>query len=198
MGAQGSGGSESTVVNIDVDLVASNVPTLDLSSGILLNTDGGNDAYLISDAGLGTPLTATTFEILFSATDTPEETVFVSFNSGTGSSQDEFAIQTDDSGALELDFGSGPLVFGNAINYADALLDGERHSLAVTWDSASGDWEIYIDGQLEESGSNLNQGEELDTTDGRFVFGQDQDGLCLLYTSPSPRDLSTSRMPSSA
>ena len=25
-----------------------------------------------------------------------------------------------------------------------------------------------------------------------------QDGLCLLYTSPSPRDLSTSRMPSSA
>ena len=26
----------------------------------------------------------------------------------------------------------------------------------------------------------------------------DQIGLCLLYTSPSPRDLSTSRMPSSA
>ena len=26
----------------------------------------------------------------------------------------------------------------------------------------------------------------------------DQIGICLLYTSPSPRDLSTSRMPSSA
>ena len=26
----------------------------------------------------------------------------------------------------------------------------------------------------------------------------DLDGVCLLYTSPSPRDLSTSRMPSSA
>ena len=26
----------------------------------------------------------------------------------------------------------------------------------------------------------------------------DQDTVCLLYTSPSPRDLSTSRMPSSA
>ena len=25
-----------------------------------------------------------------------------------------------------------------------------------------------------------------------------QNGVCLLYTSPSPRDLSTSRMPSSA
>ena len=32
-----------------------------------------------------------------------------------------------------------------------------------------------------------------------FVFAGDQDKKdCLLYTSPSPRDLSTSRMPSSA
>ena len=30
----------------------------------------------------------------------------------------------------------------------------------------------------------------------RVVVGQD--AICLLYTSPSPRDLSTSRMPSSA
>ena len=38
----------------------------------------------------------------------------------------------------------------------------------------------------------------------RFLKGQGQGwitaeyGICLLYTSPSPRDLSTSRMPSSA
>ena len=31
------------------------------------------------------------------------------------------------------------------------------------------------------------------STDGQFL-----DDICLLYTSPSPRDLSTSRMPSSA
>ena len=30
------------------------------------------------------------------------------------------------------------------------------------------------------------------------VTGENLYGLCLLYTSPSPRDLSTSRMPSSA
>ena len=29
-------------------------------------------------------------------------------------------------------------------------------------------------------------------------MGEDESGVCLLYTSPSPRDLSTSRMPSSA
>ena len=32
----------------------------------------------------------------------------------------------------------------------------------------------------------------------RLVFMLDEDCTCLLYTSPSPRDLSTSRMPSSA
>ena len=32
-------------------------------------------------------------------------------------------------------------------------------------------------------------------SNGRFILGI---GACLLYTSPSPRDLSTSRMPSSA
>ena len=33
---------------------------------------------------------------------------------------------------------------------------------------------------------------------GYLIFNQKIDMICLLYTSPSPRDLSTSRMPSSA
>ena len=33
---------------------------------------------------------------------------------------------------------------------------------------------------------------------GQVIDDDDQDVVCLLYTSPSPRDLSTSRMPSSA
>ena len=36
------------------------------------------------------------------------------------------------------------------------------------------------------------------TTSESTVFGLLMAGTCLLYTSPSPRDLSTSRMPSSA
>ena len=90
-------------------------------------------------------------------------------------------IRDSANGALELDFGDGPPVLANQIDYRAALLNGERHSLAVTWDSASGDWSIYIDGQLRESGSNLNQNEQLDTTNGLFVFGQDQDGLDGFY-----------------
>ena len=33
---------------------------------------------------------------------------------------------------------------------------------------------------------------------GAVIVGRPRDMTCLLYTSPSPRDLSTSRMPSSA
>ena len=40
---------------------------------------------------------------------------------------------------------------------------------------------------------------ELGIDFGCFQFSKNkQDKVCLLYTSPSPRDLSTSRMPSSA
>ena len=37
-----------------------------------------------------------------------------------------------------------------------------------------------------------------DYVDGIVIDTSDQGYICLLYTSPSPRDLSTSRMPSSA
>ena len=39
---------------------------------------------------------------------------------------------------------------------------------------------------------------EIDALDGVMGEVADKSGICLLYTSPSPRDLSTSRMPSSA
>ena len=41
-------------------------------------------------------------------------------------------------------------------------------------------------------------GGQVDITSGNFVFAASEAYFCLLYTSPSPRDLSTSRMPSSA
>ena len=45
--------------------------------------------------------------------------------------------------------------------------------------------------------SDLNKHEELADIDYSIV-ADEFNALCLLYTSPSPRDLSTSRMPSSA
>ena len=46
----------------------------------------------------------------------------------------------------------------------------------------------------------LLRGLELTSASSLFLYDENGDllGTCLLYTSPSPRDLSTSRMPSSA
>ena len=64
----------------------------------------------------------------------------------------------------------------------------------------------WINGEHRWSGTG-NKGSELDLAGlvcnklGDFQCinpAKGQDGGCLLYTSPSPRDLSTSRMPSSA
>ncbi len=146
----------------------------DLSSGIALNVDGGNDAYLISNTGLSQSLTATTVEIQFAANNIPTETVFMSFNNPT---DDEYSIQINEpANSLELDFGGGTVAYSAAIDYT-TLFDGQLHSLAVSWDSTNGDWAVYIDGGLIDSGTGLSAGSALDTTNGQFVFGQEQDGL---------------------
>ena len=44
----------------------------------------------------------------------------------------------------------------------------------------------------------LRQSGTLDERGAREERVMDSNDICLLYTSPSPRDLSTSRMPSSA
>ena len=50
----------------------------------------------------------------------------------------------------------------------------------------------------EESGEVLGSVMARDTSDGLVISPSISGLACLLYTSPSPRDLSTSRMPSSA
>ena len=56
---------------------------------------------------------------------------------------------------------------------------------------------------LEANYSNIEGGQEYFSQFSNIIFSTEggvinQDPACLLYTSPSPRDLSTSRMPSSA
>ena len=70
--------------------------------------------------------------------------------------------------------------------------------------------ETYYSYKDEEETPRAIHNEKVDDEDidpstiGRYASGEDfkhwpfKVGNCLLYTSPSPRDLSTSRMPSSA
>ena len=57
----------------------------------------------------------------------------------------------------------------------------------------------FLPGQtvLGTGTANFSEGDNTESSPlAKKLFGVD--GVCLLYTSPSPRDLSTSRMPSSA
>ena len=70
-----------------------------------------------------------------------------------------------------------------AINFPNSPANGATHTAAgttFTYDATAGVWNPAATGNAAI------------TTDGSTP------SLCLLYTSPSPRDLSTSRMPSSA
>ena len=51
---------------------------------------------------------------------------------------------------------------------------------------------------LKTSIAEIKDEEDSDSVKTEDVEEEEEEGSCLLYTSPSPRDLSTSRMPSSA
>ena len=54
---------------------------------------------------------------------------------------------------------------------------------------------VYVDREQRPSFRELNISKKYEDKDPLWIDHQE---TCLLYTSPSPRDLSTSRMPSSA
>ena len=66
------------------------------------------------------------------------------------------------------------------------------------------DLDERIAGHPADEGDRGAAQQQVDERDDLFTLGEQRDlllrvaGGCLLYTSPSPRDLSTSRMPSSA
>lgn len=141
--------------------------------GLTINEGNSNNAYLEAANGLSQSLTSLTFEARFQGTTNLNVIPFISYNTGSG---DVLSINTiTRSGWLELDIGTGSVVNSSAMDYR-TLFDNEIHSLSVTWDNASGDWEIYVDGGLIDSGSGLSSGHTI-ATGGTLVLGQEQDGV---------------------
>ena len=71
--------------------------------------------------------------------------------------------------------------------YFDGEIEVEKPSVAIIGAGFGGLSAAML---LSEKGYHVNVFDRLETVGGR--------GSCLLYTSPSPRDLARSRMPSSA
>ncbi|MBZ2169515.1 DUF4347 domain-containing protein, partial [Marinobacter sp. F4216] len=172
--------SSSVTVNPVNDAPIDLTTTSNTQGGISLNEDGGNDTYLVADSGLPSPLSQFTVEVQFEGKNTSpdHETAFISYNTGSGdvlSIQTVSSTDTNNPNALELDIGTGTPVYSDAIDYNAALMDGQSHTLSVSWDNTAGDWSIYIDGVLVDSGTGLSAGETI-PTGGTLMFGQEQDG----------------------
>ncbi|MCB1759934.1 MAG: DUF4347 domain-containing protein, partial [Gammaproteobacteria bacterium] len=161
------------------DIAELNSAPSDLSSGIELNTDGGNDAYLYTTNGgtiLG-GLSQVTVEMLFSSDGLTDRDTLFSYASAGNSN--EFIVWINDAQTLEARVNDSVVSLG--INAAD-LADGETHALALSWDNTLGSWAFYLDGDLQLSGTGLKTGYTLEAG-GTLVFGQEQDGINSAFDS---------------
>jgi hypothetical protein len=149
----------------------SNAPT-NLSSGIELNTDGGNDAYLTAANGGAVMggLTSLTFETTFRIESGPRAT-FASYASASQSN--EFNLFVNSSGNLAFHINGSSVA--TALNQS-AFNDGDIHSLAFSWDNTAGSWHIYLDGDLAATGTGHAVGATIDAG-GTLIIGQEQDAL---------------------
>ena len=141
---------EALTINLNNVVEDNNAPS-DLSSGIELNSDGGNDAYLAAaDADFLLGADGHTYEVRFSDLTEIESGGMATFYShrNPGVSQSYLAIHDD--GTLDW---AGLTSTGQYTN----LLDGGIHSLAVTWDASSGQIAFFVDGEFVESTSVASQ-----------------------------------------
>ncbi len=146
---------------------------VDLSGGIELNNDGGNDAYLVTDNPLGFDATEFTWEVKFTKAYTTDEVVLASY--ATSQSSDEFVVSLEHLTDLHVLFGAQLLTL-DGVDYRTALLDGKLHSLGFTWNSTTGSWVTYIDGILVDQGRQYT-GAKPDFSNGSLVLGQEQDSI---------------------
>ena len=96
------------------------------------------------------------------------------------------------------------VVVQNVIDFHLANSNIENQKASINFDDTSSELVVTLKGEVQTSFagifgfSKLNVSGQSVTTFGQNNINPISMAFCLLYTSPSPRDLSTSRMPSSA
>ncbi len=162
---------ESFLVSLNDQAESTNGPT-DISSGIELNMDGGNDAYLRTDNGSAIfgGLTQLTLESRFSVT--PSDVIYTpifSYEASGNANEVRLGILSD--GRLSFQIDGQSAITNNSLA---ELLDGELHHISLSWDNTNGDVAIYVDGLFFESLTSIAVGSELTQFPGTLILGQDQ------------------------
>jgi len=126
-------------------------------------SDGIGTASNISDF----PSTELTFEITFSSDVNPAGTNMVFASYGDASNHFEF-ILSQNNGALQLNFGSNG-VTDPGVDIS-GLFDGAVHTIAVTWDSATNGFEVFVNGVSQATGTDVSMSDPL-VAGGNFHLG---------------------------
>ena len=166
-------------------LVASTEKLQFRDSAIYINSSTDGQLDLVADTEI--QIAATTIDINGNAD--------ISGNSGIGGNLTVTGTTTFNGGTLTLgDADTDNIVFGGEVDSDIVPDDDDTHDLG----SSSKEWkDIYIDGTAYLDAINFN-GTAITSTAAELNIVDGSTSACLLYTSPSPRDVEESRMPSSA
>lgn len=144
---------------------------------LLLNKDGGTDDNAMASNIADFPATALSFEVRFTTDGIPgDRATLVNYHTGGGDDFSVFLNESPNEVSVEID----------GIHYftgipSSSLTTGTEHMLSVTWDSATGALDVYVDGTLEYAGT-AAQGFTI-PANGTLTIGQEQDSLGGGYSS---------------
>lgn len=174
-GATSTSTLDLTVAAVNDGPVIENVELEDFANSLSLNEDGGT-GQVAAISGLDDfPTDAITIQLNFSSDAPPHasETNGISLVSyATAGSNNEFLLFAEPSGNVSA------YINGQRISLdvgSNDLFDGESHDLAVSWDSATGEVSIYVDGTITDTATG-STGRPL-SSGGTLVLGQEQDNV---------------------
>ncbi|MCP5091492.1 MAG: hypothetical protein GY949_11275, partial [Gammaproteobacteria bacterium] len=183
-----NGGGADTNTDISetatISVTASNDAPTDIvfNDGVTLN-DGSTDGYVKKDqfnygAAASTQLTV---EISFASTTIPAlEADFLSYAVSSGSTNEVIVAMNVWTGNIVLVIENSPGVNFTEYDGRAALFDGNQHQISVTWDSATGDSSLYVDGthistKTHNQGGNITWATGAETS--TLLIGQEQDAI---------------------
>jgi len=166
---RGLGGSDTLSGGAGNDLLIGDGATA-LPALAYLDQTAGSSGLRIDNFAM--PTGALTFEMMLRADPVFQPYSLISY--GVSGSTNEFLLITEDT-ASTLRFLINGVVIETTVA-ASEIYDGELHRLSVTWNSAYGWLQIFVDGAIRWQEFNIAAAQTPITSGGTLIFGQDQDG----------------------
>jgi len=167
-----NGATTTQTLSVDVASVNDSVTAADdTTSGIIINETGTNGALVLDSTGTNPELLggATSVDVTMSLSGEANQGQASLLSYASSGSNNEFLVFSN--GANILLYLDGGNV--NSGISANELFDGELHELSISWDSATGKAEFYLDGNLEGT-QTIAKGHTIDSN-GVLMLGQEQD-----------------------